>query len=328
MALPLEQPRARVSLNGVPVGGLVELDVQAPGAFLAGRFQVVFAMGPPPALGGSDFAVLGAVPVTIEMSTDGVGYFEVLSGQVENVRIDLAANIATLAGRDQTALLIDAEIAESFVNQTASEVAQTIALRHGLVPEVTPTFQPVGQYYQIDHARTSLHVGSRATTEWNLLCRLAEAEGFGVSVFGGALNFGPVGLAGETPVTPRSFVKLEVDLVTALPASVVVRSWNCRSKQVVEQSTGAGNVTNLVRPNMTASQAGNYADSYLAMVRQHGKVLLGKMPGDTSLAVGGLLLLAGTNSGLDDGYVVTSLVRRLNGREGFVQMVKAYAVAA
>lgn len=324
--MPLEQPAARVSLNGVPVGGLVGLEVQAPGVFLAGRFQAVFAMGAAPALGVGDFAALGIVPVTIEMSTDGLGYVQVLSGQVENIRIDLAANTAALAGRDLTALLIDTEIAESFVNQTASEVAETIALRHGLVPNVTQTSQPVGQYYQIDHARTALNVGSRTTTEWSLLCRLAEAAGFGVSVFNGTLNFGPVALAGETLVTPGSFIGLEVDLVTALPASVVVRSWNSRSKQVVEQSTGSGAATNIVRPNLTAAQAGNYAASYLALVQQHGKVLLGKMPGDTSLALGGGLLLAGTNSALDDSYVVTSLVRRLNGRDGFVQMVKAYAV--
>ena len=326
MALPLEQPRARVSLDGVPVGGVVELEVRAPGAFLAGRFCVVFAMGAAPALGLSDFAAMGNVPVTIELSVDGLGYAQVLSGQVEAIRIDLAANTATLRGRDLTALLIDAEISESFVNQTASEVATAMALRHGLTPNVTQTYQPVGQYYQIDHARTALSVGARATTEWNLLCRLAEAEGFGVSVSGGALNFGPVPLAGESLVTPGSFIGLEVDLVTALPAAVAVRSWNSRNKQVVAQSTGTGTVTNIVRPNMSAAQAGTYAASYLAMVQLHGKVLLGKMPGETALVVGSGLLLAGTNSALDDSYVVTGLVRRLNGRDGFVQMVKAYAV--
>lgn len=326
MALPLERPGALVSLNGVPVGGLVELEVQAPGAFLAGRFQAVFAMGAPPALAVADFAALAIAPVTIELSTDGLGYVEILSGQAENIRIDLAANTATLRGRDLTALLIDAELAESFVNQTASQVAETIAARHGLLANVTQTFAPVGQYYQIDHARTALNIGSRATTEWNLLCRLAEAEGFGVSVAGGALNFGPAPLTEETLVTPASFIRLEVDLVTMLPASVVVRSWNSRSKQVVEQSTGTGSATNIVRPNMTAAQAGSYASSYLSMVQQHGKVLLGKMPGDVVLAVGDTLLMTGTNSALDDGYVVTSLQRRLNGRDGFVQMVKAYAV--
>ncbi|MDE1907015.1 MAG: hypothetical protein KGH75_11260 [Rhodospirillales bacterium] len=324
--MPLEQPRARISLDGVPVGGLIDLEVQAPGSFIAGRFRAVFAMGTAPALGISAFAALGNVPVTIEISTDGVGFVVVLVGQVENIRIDMAANTATLQGRDQTALLIDAEIAKSFLNQTASQVAETIALRHGLAPNVTQTAQPVGQYYQIDHSRNALSVGSKATTEWNLLCRLAEAQQFGVSVSNGTLNFGPMATAAQALVTPESFSGLQVDLVTMLPAAVAVRSWNTRSKRVMEQSVGAGTPTNLVRPNMTMAQAGDYASSVLAMVRQHGKVLLGRMPGDTTLGVGDTLVLAGTNSSLDDSYVVMSLQRRLSGREGFVQMVKAYAV--
>ncbi len=325
--MPLEQPRGRVSLAGVPAGGLIDLDVQAPGPFLAGRFRAEFVMGASPGLDVSAFAALGNAPVVIEMSTDGVGFATILVGQVENIQIDMAANTATLQGRDQTALLIDAEIAESFLNQTASQVAEAIALRHGLTPNVTKTTQPVGQYYQIDHARSALNIGSRATTEWNLLCRLAEAQQFSVSVSAGALNFGPLAMAAESLVTPESFIQLKVDFVTMLPAAVAVRSWNTRSKRVVEQSVGSGMPTNIVRPNMTSTQAGDYASSVLAAVQQHGKVLLGQMPGDTALGVGDALLLTGTNSGLDDSYIVMSLVRRLNGREGFVQMVKAYAVA-
>ncbi|MBU6448049.1 MAG: hypothetical protein KGQ26_00335 [Rhodospirillales bacterium] len=323
--MPLEQPRCRVSLAEAPIGGLVAVEVQGPGPFLAGRFRVVFAMGAPPAMGVDAFAALGNAPVTIEMSADGVGFVAVLAGKVENIRIDLATNTATLQGRDQTALLIDAEISESFLNQTGSQVAETIALRHGLTPNVTQTAQLVGQYYQIDHARNALNVGSRATTEWNLLCGLAEAEQFGVSVSGGALNFGPMTSTTQKPVTPESFTELQVDLVTMLPTAVAVRSWNTRSKRIVEQSAGGGVPTSLVRPNMTLAQASNYASSVLSMVRQHGKVLLGRMPGDTALGVGDSLLMTGTNSSLDDSYIVMSLVRRLNGREGFVQMVKAYA---
>ncbi|MDE2238450.1 MAG: hypothetical protein KGJ73_00800 [Rhodospirillales bacterium] len=326
MALPLNQPQGRVSLGGVPIGGLIELEVQAPGPFLAGRFSAAFAMGTFPALGVGEFAALGNAPVVIEISTDGLSYTTLLTGQVENIRVDLAANTATLQGRDQTALLIDAEISESFVNQTASEIAETIAMRHGLIPNVTQTFPPVGQYYQIDHARTALKIGSRATTEWNLLCRLAEAQQFGVSVSGGALNFGPLAVGMQRPVTPASFASLQLDLVTALPAAVSVLSWNCRDKMAVSEGVGGGNATNIVRPNLTAAQASSYASSMLATVQQHGKVLLGKMPGETAINVGDALLLVGTNSELDDSYIVMSLMRRLNGAGGFVQMVKAYAV--
>ncbi len=310
----------------MPVGGLVELDVQGPGPFLAGRFRAVFVMGLSPAMGVGEFSALGNVPVNIEMSTDGLGYVTLLTGQVENILIDLAENTATLQGRDQTALLIDAEIAESFINQTASQVAETIALRHGLTPVVTQTTQLVGQYYQIDHARSALNIGSRATTEWNLLCRLAEMQQFGVSVSGGALIFGPISSTATSLVTPASFTSLQIDLLTVLPAAVAVRSWNARNKKVVQQSVGSGTATNIVRPNMSPAQAGDYASSVLAMLERHGKVLLGRMPGDTALSARDVIMLTGTNSGLDASYAVMSITRRLNGRDGFVQMVKAYAV--
>ncbi|MGE4482007.1 hypothetical protein [Acidocella sp.] len=293
---------------------------------MAGKFMVVFAMGLPPAWSVTEFAGLENASVTIEMSMDGLAYAVMMTGMAENIRIDLARNNAVVSGRNLTSLLIDAEISESFVNQTASDVAELIAVRHGMVPNITQTIQRIGQYYQIDHARTALNVGSRATTEWNLLCRLAQAEGFGVSVTDNVLNFGPVMLGETVLATPKNFMALEIDRVTVLPAAVAVRSWNTRSKQAVEQRVGAGTVTTLVRPNMTAVQAGDYANSCLTMLMRHGKILLGKMPGDIKLSVGDAIYLADTNSELDDTYVVTSLTRRLGGREGFTQTVRAYAV--
>ena len=64
MALPVEQPRARMSIDGVPVGGLVALEVAPAGCFMAGRFRV------PCALGGrvGYFAALGKEAVIIEVS--------------------------------------------------------------------------------------------------------------------------------------------------------------------------------------------------------------------------------------------------------------------
>lgn len=324
--MPLEGPQARVIVNGVPVAGLVAIEVHAPGGFSAARFHAKFAIGGGIGWTLEAFAALGAEPIRIELSTDGYGYAPVLSGQIENIRVDMANNIAALSGRDLTALLIDSEISESFVNQTASQIAETIALRHGLTPRVTQTMQPIGQYYQIDHARLALNAGSRATTEWNLLCRLAEAEQFNVSVSDYVLNFGPEAGASTALVDAASFIALEVDKITALPSAVSVRSWNSKSKKMQEYSTGAGVVTNLVRPNASVEQAGDYAAAYLAMTQRHGQVLLGKMPGDVALKLGDVMVLTGTNSNLDTQYQVASLTRRLNDNEGFVQIVRAYAV--
>ena len=93
--------------------------------------------------------------------------------------------------------MIDAEIAQSYVNQTASQIAGTIAVEHGLIPNITKTSRLVGQYYQRDHARTVLGLNSRVTTEWELLTTLAREEDFLVSVINGTLNFEPAPTHGD-----------------------------------------------------------------------------------------------------------------------------------
>jgi len=326
VVLPLERPGARILINGEPLGGLVALEVQAPGPFMAGRFRAVFAMGDAPCLSISMYSKLGLVPTTLEVSTNSLSYTSLLKGFTENIRIDVRKNIAILSGRDITSMMIDSEISETFVNQTASEVAFIIATRHGLVPNITVTEQRVGQYYQIDHTRTGLNVGSRSTTEWNLLCRLADAEGFLVSVTDGVLNFGPASSSSIRTVTPDKFIDLDVDYLTALPKMVAVRSWNSSEKAAIQETAGSGPITNIVMPNMKSGLAKNTAVNYLSLMRQHQKILRGKMRGNTDLELGSNLMLTGTNSDLDDTYVVTSLRHRLNEHEGFVQMVQAYAV--
>ena len=324
--MPVEQPRARVSLGGVELGGVVELEVEAAGLYQAGRYRLVCAASAASLL---PLAIDGGapVPILLEIGADGFGFAPLLSGLVETVRFDLARGVAVLQGRDETALLIDTEISQSFVNQTASDVALAVAQAHGLAANVTPTQTLIGQYYQIDHARSALTVGARASTQWSLLCGLAEVAGFAVSVVNGTLNFGPM-LDGTTRmVTARNFLGLEVDLITALPASVTVRSWNCRDKKVVTQAAGSGKATNLVRPNLTTQQAGEYASAYLQNVQRHAQLLLGRMPGDASYAVGDTLLLSGTQTALDGSYQVAALQWRLNDRDGFVQSLKAYGVA-
>ena len=43
-----------------------------------------------------------------------------------------------------------------------------------MTPVVTATTTPAGRYYQADHDKVTGGQFSRATTEWDLLCELAE----------------------------------------------------------------------------------------------------------------------------------------------------------
>lgn len=304
--------------------GVVALQIDSVGYFAAARFEVAFALS-----GTADagyFSGLGAAQVTLEVALGGFGYVTLLTGQADQVRVDLARNIAELRGRDLSALLIDAEISETFANQTASEIANAMAERYGLTPNVSATQTPVGQYYELDHARNALGLHSRSTTAWNLLAALAQIEGFGLSVVGTELNFGPMAAGIPVAVTPQNFIALGFDRVFVLPQAVTVKSWNSRSKAAVSQSQGDGTGTVVIRPNLTAAQATSLATNHLAALASHEVMLEGEMPGDLTLMPGMQLQMAGTNSMFDQNYTVLSVTRRLRDHVGFVQAVRACGV--
>jgi phage protein D len=326
--LPLEQPQAQVSIDGIPVAGLVELEVDAGGYFQAGRFQAGFAIGAAPVFGGTYFSSLTNQNITIEVAPDGVGFVTLLTGRIDAVRIDWVRNIAFLLGRDLTGLLIDTEITETYVNQTASQIAGTIADEHGLIPNITPTTTLVGQYYQRDHARTALGLNAHVTTEWELLTALAQEEGFLVSVVENVLNFGAAQIGSPIFITPGNLSALTFDMITALPGAVTVKSWNSRNKNVVAETYGTGLTTTIVRPNFTQTQAQNLAQNHAQILSQHQLIMQARMPGDTVLNPGMELVLGGTGMGLDQTYVVDTVRRRLDGKAGFVQDIRAHAAAA
>jgi hypothetical protein len=325
VALPVELPSIRVSIAGLVVPGAVSLEIETVAYFAAARFHLGFAIGAAPYTGLSYFAAMGSEMITIEASTGGTGFVTLMVGQIDNIQIDLLHNRAELSGRDLSARLLDAEISETFVNRTASQIAQDIAQRHQLSPNISPTTTPVGQYYEMDHARSMLGLNSRSTTDWNLLSTLAQLENFDLSVVGTTLNFTPSGTAPWVTLTPTNFISLSFDFVAALPASVTVKSWNTRRKIVVSEIQGTGISTTIIRPNLSAEQARQLAANHLATLRQHNTMLIGMMPGDLTMAPGTQLSLVGTRSLADRTYTVVHLCRTLNTGSGFLQKVRAFA---
>ncbi len=327
--MPVNQPQILVAIDGLPVPGATALDIESVAWFSADRFRVEFALGAAPRTSAAFFAALEAQTLTINVALGGAGFVNLLTGQIDNIRLDLKENIASLCGRDLSAQLIDTEIAETFANQTASQIASTIAVRHGLGANVTETGTPVGQYYELDHARSALGANARATTEWNLLTWLAQIENFSLSVVGTTLNFGPPVPPIPVFFTPQNFIALALDTATAIPAMAIVKSWNTRNKMANTQTagSGAGISTTMIRPNLTPAQAQAIATNHLATLAQHTTILSGTMPGDLVLGPAAQILLGGTESALDQLYTVEAITRSLDARRGFTQTIRAHAVA-
>ena len=329
-ALQIEQPAARITVDGLIVPGAIFVEVESVAYFSADRFRVDFAIGAGGFTTAGYFAALDTATIEIELALAAGGFTPLLMGQIDNVRIDLLDNVATVRGRDLAARLIDAEIAEAFVNQTSSQIAETLAARQGLSAQVTATVTPVGQYYELDHARYALGIGARASTAWNLLAWLAEMEMFSLSVIGTTLNFGPPPQASPFFFAPRDFIALTLDVATTIPQQALVKSWNSRNKMVVTGVAGTAGATptTLVRPNLTAAQADALAGAHLATLASHGTILTATMPGELMLMPNAELVLGGTNSAFDQSYIIDAVSRSIDGRRGFVQLVRAHAATS
>src|SRR5690242_19270086 len=147
-----------------------------------------------------------------------------------------------------TANFIDSKTQESFQNQTSSQVVETLASRHGMTADAMPTSTLVGRYYEMDHEWIGVNSFYRTTTEWNLMCSLAQKERYDIWVTGTTVHFHPT-----TAVDPNPYLVLwdetgpfsnaiEITAERAMSFAkdivVSVRSWHSRNGKAYEAHSG------------------------------------------------------------------------------------------
>jgi phage baseplate assembly protein V len=243
----VRQPRSIIKLNGTEVTP-VSWEVDTGTFYAADTFRCVLALGAMPSGFGLDFfATAGKVEVEIfaGFPADPGNYTassltSVFVGRTDDIDTVIGANVVTLSGRDLAGLLIDAKSSEKFVNQTASQVATTLAQKYGLTPVVTSTEGRVGRLYQSDHVRLQ-----DEKTPWDLLTWLARELDFVVYVKGRELHFEPRptgtgdpyvfqwtpgGTAGaqSAPSFNGARLGLTRSLTLAKDIRVTVKSWHSR----------------------------------------------------------------------------------------------------
>ncbi len=258
-----------------------------------------------------------------------------------------------LDGRDRTADFIEAKTFETFKNQTSSQVATTLAGRHGMQVQATATNTLVERYYSIDHDKTTLNDFARVTTEWDLLTFLAQEEGFDVFVVANTLYFQPSTPPNQNPITfsldvqSRSWLiangisfRFQRALTLARDIQVTVQTWSSKAKsgfKVIARATGAAKASaaqtaqhgapttqNYVftRPNLTHDQAQNLANQKLAELSRHERIVNVEMPGDVTTQPRQGLRITGTGTDCDTTYYIEEVERRID-VEGFTQTITA-----
>jgi phage protein D len=348
-------PRGIVKVNGLAVNGWVSWEVQNNIYYQADTFTVSFVASSLP----SDYSVdwfSSQTQISIEIlagfPADAIAFSEndlmsLIYGFVDSVTYNPINGVLELLGRDLTGLLIDEKTTEKYQNLTASQIAQKIAVAHGLTPVITKTKTKSGTFYEIDHARLS-----DTNSDWDLLTYLANEEGYRVYVKGKSLYFEP-----KTDPTEESYLLkwtaqsqdnaypvfngVTVDFSRSLTVSkgtiVVVRSWNAKQAKAFNvtypttkaRGTAAGQakpkaqVYSFTIPNLSPEQALKRARSLYHDIVMHEIKMQATLPADNVLMPTDIIKFEGSNTSFDQLYYPESVTRSMSMDAGYQMAVIA-----
>ncbi len=139
--------------------------------------------------------------VFINQDANTSGPVNLISGPLDEIEFDFERQILQFKGRDQSSDLHDTKNHEKFLNQTASQIVNTIAGRHGLTPQIDDTTGMVGRALRQDFAKLT-----DGMSDWSLVQKLAEIEGASCYAFRRAIagRFGILGVPTRPACRSRS----------------------------------------------------------------------------------------------------------------------------
>ncbi len=335
------RPRCKALVGGTLLPGVVSVEITHNNHFGCDTWRLGLALAdlaPPFDVGA--WSHLGAADVEIlagfaDASGQVSSWSTQIYGQVDDVLVDWRAGQMHLKGRDLAARLIDAQSGEDFVNQTSSQIAATLAARHGLTAQVAPTTTRAGTYYEIDHA----HV-TNGGTEWDLLTWLAAREGYDVWVQGTTLFFLPrpdpatasPDLVYIVPWHPGLPLQASRALTLANTIEVTVKSWNGAAGQSIVRTVqmqpvlcdcpGKLQQYAFTVPGLTSAQALALAQSKAADIARAERGISLDLPGDPALTGHHLIRLRGSGTSWDQDYYADTVHKRWSEKEGFRMTIK------
>lgn len=348
-------PRGIVKINGEPVSGWIEWEVDNNTFYSADTFRATFSLSELPgeysaAWWASQTAItvdiLGGFPLDPERFNQSE-LMTLVSGSVDHTDFDPGQRLMTISGRDKTALLIDTKTTEKWPNRTASEIATDLAVRHGLTPVVTATRTRTGTYYELEKVTLT-----DQRSEWDLLTYLANKEGFVVYVKGIELHFEakpsaeslPYVINWEAPTADRPFPVSNVNRMTFARNLTVSKGVVVTLRSINPKTGKAYTVTYPTRtargiaPGQSAAPAQVYSDVLAAKlpedllqeaqkryaeITQHEMHVECTLPADNVLGVTSLIKVQGTGTVFDQVYYPEAIVRRMSVRGGYTMTVRA-----
>jgi phage protein D len=350
------QPIAVVRLDGVELSAVSSVRTTNVSHSSADQFEVELPLQVQP--GTANWAAWGNPNTQAEIEVlygmlDADGNRSALNsavlGPVDNVAISQPENKVVLSGRDYSSRLIDTQTFQNFTNQTASEIAATIATAQGLTPMVQPTKLPVGTYNPLDNSYTRV---TRRESAWDLLTQLARNEGFVCFVRGRNLFFQldtaptgqPYNLIWQPATSPGgspggNFKSLHLSRAITLARNIVVTvishdpntqkavmatSSSMLTGQAAQGTAGIGPQTYTIDvPGLTQDQAMDRANQLRNGYSLFERVIDVQMPGDPFLSFEQPIRLSGTGTDWDQLYFADRIERSLSQSGGFTMSIRA-----
>ncbi len=290
----VRQPRALLALGDILLD-FEKVNISHSGTNEAGQFDAVIRSAPGNNVGQWNWWFSQSVivlDVYFGLPKDPANYgptdlTRLFTGRVDNIRLDVATNTITIAGRDLSAILIDKITSGQFQNQTSSQVAQHFAKDAGLDTNIQATTTKIGSFYTADHVQL-MH----GETQWAMLVYLARKEGVQCFVLGRTLYFGQFqNLRGKSyiiqfdpanderpyPTSNAGKLDFEHDLTLSRDVIVTVKSWNAKNKKgfssVAKASSGKAQAARSLTPILpkSAADAQNYVYTIPGLTPEQAK---------------------------------------------------------
>lgn len=346
----LRQPRAIVMINNIRVLYL-NIEVVTTTFYRADEFHVVIPLAGQPAQLTTAY-LLTTVPMRVQIyigfPADPNNFTPadlklMITGNIDKLELDPCNRTATFSGRDLTSLFIDNKTYSKYSNQTSSTIVSNLAKQAGLTPVVTPTKTLAGTYYA--NQNTLL---TKETTQWDLMCFLAQQEGFVIYVVGTELFFRELPAQSQTPFilqyqAPSSpggspifnGMSLQINRSLTLAQNILVKirvpfnpqtgkAFTVHANAQHPHSNGEGFQTyTFSYPGLTKAQALAKAQQIANDISLHEIILTAELPGDITLQKDSLIQLKGVDASVNQLYYTDNVVRKIDVNMGFYMTIQA-----
>ncbi|HET6295962.1 MAG TPA: VgrG-related protein [Kribbella sp.] len=196
-------------------------------------FELRFRDGDHVVLAKTSAKIGSPVRVSVMTSTSQTAVL-LMAGEITalEAEFDTGGSFTVIRGYDPAHRLFRGRTSNSYLQMTASDIAQKVSQRAGFT---NGTIKPTTTVFE--------HVSQAGASDWDLLDSLASEAGYEVSVRDGKFNFGPPTTASGAPTNDENplVLKLGTDLLrfravltsAGQVKEVEVRGWDVSTKQAL-----------------------------------------------------------------------------------------------